>query len=134
MQPTNPIIFFDGHCNLCNGFVDFLINRDHAGVFFYSSLQGTTATKMLPHNLISQLETIVLLTPEGDLLTRSAAVLWILKRLPLGYRLIAGLGTFIPAKILDFLYRFISARRYSIFGKRSTCRLPTKEEQKFFLP
>lgn len=134
MLSTNPIIFFDGHCNLCNGFVDFLIKRDRTGVFFYASLQGNTAIDKLPHDLRSRLETIVLLTPNGELLTQSAAVLWILKRLSPGYQFIATLGSLVPEKILDFFYRLISKQRYSIWGKRSTCRLPSKEEQKFFLP
>ncbi len=37
------VVYFDGVCNLCNGFVDFLMRQDRAKVLRYASLQGETA-------------------------------------------------------------------------------------------
>ncbi|MEZ4743687.1 MAG: DCC1-like thiol-disulfide oxidoreductase family protein [Bdellovibrionota bacterium] len=37
------IIFFDGHCNLCNKTVDFLIKVDRKKVLRYAPISGKTA-------------------------------------------------------------------------------------------
>ncbi|WP_434478918.1 thiol-disulfide oxidoreductase DCC family protein [Gemmatimonas sp.] len=37
------LVFFDGACGLCNGFVDFLVARDPEGALRFASLQGQTA-------------------------------------------------------------------------------------------
>ena len=36
------IIYFDGACNLCNGFIDFLIQVDQSRSLIFAPLQGTT--------------------------------------------------------------------------------------------
>ena len=35
----HPILLFDGVCNLCNGAVQFIIERDEDGFFRFASLQ-----------------------------------------------------------------------------------------------
>lgn len=44
----HPVIFFDGVCGLCNGFVDFALARDRRGVFRFATLQGETAKTRIP--------------------------------------------------------------------------------------
>src|SRR5690606_36439761 len=47
VPPTNPILFFDGVCNLCNATIDFLVRRDRARTLRYAPLQGETAARLL---------------------------------------------------------------------------------------
>ena len=47
-SPTHqfsPVILFDGVCNLCNGFVQFVIARDPAARFRFAALQSATARR-----------------------------------------------------------------------------------------
>ena len=37
------LILFDGVCNLCNGFVQFVIQRDAAGRFRFAALQSAAS-------------------------------------------------------------------------------------------
>ncbi len=37
---TEPILFFDGECNLCNGAVQFVIRHDRVGRVHFSALQS----------------------------------------------------------------------------------------------
>ncbi|MCB0621580.1 MAG: DUF393 domain-containing protein, partial [Saprospiraceae bacterium] len=40
IPPDKAVLLFDGVCNLCNGFVQFLIQRDKKGKYLYASLQS----------------------------------------------------------------------------------------------
>jgi predicted DCC family thiol-disulfide oxidoreductase YuxK len=39
MTPTPATILFDGVCNLCNGFVQFVVRHDRPGRFRFASLR-----------------------------------------------------------------------------------------------
>lgn len=126
----NQIIFFDGVCNLCNGFVDFLLKFDRYQRFQVASLQGETAKKILPESYHKELSTVVLLN-QGKLYTKATAVLLVLSELGPAWKLIK-IFHYFPFK--DFVYGLIAKNRYRIFGKRVTCRLPTEAEKTRFLP
>ena len=40
MENNNPIILFDGVCNLCNGAVQFVIKNDENKQFRFAALQS----------------------------------------------------------------------------------------------
>jgi len=123
------VIFFDGVCNLCNAFVDFVIHRNSA--YRFSSLQGKTASQILPQKMIQDLPSVVL--QQGDqIFTESTAALKVLKSLG-GLWSLTSVFLLIPRFLRDPIYRFIARHRYSWFGKRDTCRLPTPEERSRFL-
>nr|WP_328243735.1 DCC1-like thiol-disulfide oxidoreductase family protein [Priestia megaterium] len=49
----HPIILFDGVCNLCNQWVQFVIKRDSRALFRFASLQSDTAGALLSHITMS---------------------------------------------------------------------------------
>lgn len=126
-MPEKSIILFDGVCNLCNGFVTFIIPRDRKNHFQFGSLQSPNLTELLrTHNYTtSELSTVILLE-DGKLYTRSAAVLRIARTLggiwSLAYPLI-----FLPSFIRDGLYDWVARNRYRIFGRKETCMIPRPE-------
>lgn len=127
-----PIMFFDGVCGLCSGFVDFAMKRDPEGRLKFAPLQGETAAAMLSSEQ-RNLDTVVLKTEDG-VFTRSSAVIrlfWILG----GFWSFAGaLIWLVPKPLRNFGYRFVAASRYRVFGKKESCRLPTSEEAGRVLP
>ncbi|MEM9297731.1 MAG: DUF393 domain-containing protein, partial [Bacteroidota bacterium] len=62
------IILFDGVCNLCNGAVNFVIDRDEKGQFRFAALQSEFAKEKLSGTTIDadKLDTIVLLQSDGS--------------------------------------------------------------------
>jgi predicted DCC family thiol-disulfide oxidoreductase YuxK len=127
------IMYFDGHCNLCNGAVDFLIRRDHQARLKFASLQGETARTRLPAEVVQNLGTMVL--AEGDkLYTESDAALRAAAQVGVGYSFLAHVLLWIPSFVRNPVYRFIARNRYRWFGRRDTCRLPSPEERQRFLP
>ena len=129
-----PIIFFDGVCNLCNGAVNFIIDRDKNRHFYYASLQSEQAKSVLKElgEEDTKLETIIYKDKDNRIHTKSSAVLKIAKNLNAGWPLLY-IFIVLPKFIRDAIYDFIASRRYSWFGKRDTCRLPDPELKERFL-
>lgn len=133
------IILFDGVCNLCNGFVNFVIDRDPDGVFRFAALQSEAGWQLVrDHGAVSSaggeaaLLQSVILIENGTLYRRSTAALRIARHLtppwPLLYAFIV-----VPKPIRNAVYDQIAARRYDWFGQRDQCRVPTPALKDRFL-
>ena len=124
---TKPVIFFDGLCNLCNGAVQFIIERDQKNTFHFASLQSEFAKAKLVNFDIdpTQLNSFILLENEA-IYQRSTAALRVTKKLkglwPLLYVFIV-----VPHFIRDGVYNYIAKNRYKWFGKKESCWLPNEE-------
>ncbi|WP_194975185.1 thiol-disulfide oxidoreductase DCC family protein [Aquiflexum lacus] len=133
VQEKFRIVLFDGVCNLCNSAVDFIINRDSKEVFKVGALQDDVTKKLLEDFKINSdyLDSLVFIYQES-VFYKSRAALEIARNLsglwPLMYIFII-----IPSFIRDPIYEWIARNRYKWFGKKETCRLPTKKEKKRFL-
>ncbi|HRP70694.1 MAG TPA: thiol-disulfide oxidoreductase DCC family protein [Turneriella sp.] len=126
---TNPIVFFDGVCNLCNASVDFLIQRDKRHLLRFAPLSGKTAAALLAQKTIP--DSIVLYI-DGQIFTRSTAALKLVRFLPWPWQILR-VGWLLPSFLRNALYDFIARHRYRWFGKKETCRLPTPAEKALFL-
>jgi predicted DCC family thiol-disulfide oxidoreductase YuxK len=133
MESEAPIVFFDGVCNLCNGAVNFLIDRDRAGRLRFAPLQGRTFEAVrLANPWLGEVDSLVLADAAG-VHVRSAAALGLLRYLGGPWRLLGGLGRLIPRPLRDWLYDRVARGRYRWFGRRDACRLPTPELRARFL-
>lgn len=132
MQGGHSIVLFDGHCNLCHGFVVFIIRRDPQGLFKFASLQSDPGRKLLADaGRVDSLDSVVLVEG-GRIFDRSTAGLRILRRLgwlwPLAYAFII-----VPRPVRDMVYNWIARNRYAWFGRTPQCLLPTPEISSRFL-
>ncbi len=130
------VVFFDGVCNLCNGYVDFLIQRDHARGLMFASLQsesGQVVTRAVPAAVVPDTYySVFLLDTDGQIYERSDAILKTLVSLGGMYRML-GVLWLVPRLLRDVVYRGVSRWRYRIFGTRQSCRLPTPQERAMFV-
>lgn len=122
------IVFFDGVCNLCNAFVDFLIARN--ADFAFAPLQGEAAKRTLPDRA-RNLKSVVLWS-QGQSWEKSDAALLILQQLGGPWWLMRVFWV-VPKFLRDLAYDVVAANRYRVFGRRETCRLPTPAERARFL-
>ncbi len=106
MDQNKPIIFFDGVCNLCNGFVNFLILIDKKQVLGFASLQGKIAKKYLPHQFYQDVSTVVLVDG-NSVYTKSTAVIRIFEKCGGVWNLVK-LFKIIPPKLRDNIYSWIA--------------------------
>jgi len=126
------IVFFDGVCNLCNKTVDNIIRHDFTSEIYFAPLQSQVALKTLSQFSINpeDLESIIFYEA-GVIHQQSTAALEICKYLT-GYKYLYFLKI-LPQSSRDFLYKIIARNRYKFFGRKNTCRIPTKEERERFL-
>ncbi|MBY0553549.1 DCC1-like thiol-disulfide oxidoreductase family protein [bacterium] len=125
------IIFFDGMCLLCNGFINYVFNNDKNRYFKYASLQSKSAAKMLSPVDLS-LDTVIYIE-DNQTYKQSTAVLRIMFHLGGIWSILSVIFAVIPTPIRDFFYKLVARSRYSIFGKSDICRLPSTEEKAYFL-
>ncbi|HEX8503974.1 MAG TPA: thiol-disulfide oxidoreductase DCC family protein [Hymenobacter sp.] len=136
-HPAPDTILFDGVCNLCNGFVQFVIRHDPAGRFRFAALQSEAGRALLaahslnPAAVAAEPESVLLLSA-GRLHSHSTAVLRIAQGLGGVWRL-AGAGWLLPRAWRDAAYRLVARHRYRWFGRRESCMLPTPELKARFL-
>ncbi len=127
------IILFDGECNLCNRSVQLIMRNDHKNKFRFASLQSEPGVEQMKKFQLplEHLSTFVLIEHE-HCYTRSTAALRIAKQLdglwPVLYILIV-----VPKFLRDMVYDFIAKHRYRLFGKSTTCMVPSPELKSKFL-
>ena len=129
---NQPVILFDGVCNLCSASVQFIIKRDPKSHFKFASLQSDAGIALLKkYNIPDELRSIVLIS-DGKVYNRSAAALNIAKKLsglwPILYTYII-----IPPFIRDSIYDWIADNRYKWFGKQNECMIPTANLKSRFI-
>jgi len=132
MKSNRKIVFFDGVCNLCNGFINFIFKYNNNETLQVASLQGETANKYLSTQEKEVLSTVIYYR-DGKKYTQSSAVLLVFKDMGLPFNLMT-IFIIIPKFIRDFIYQMIARNRYRLFGAKETCRLPTESERNRFLP
>ena len=127
------IVLFDGVCNLCNASVRFIINRDSGGRFKFASLQSVVGKQLQRETGIDPdaLSTIVLIR-QKRYYVRSDAILEIARNLD-GVWPVIYAAKIIPRFIRDGVYKLIARQRYSWFGKKDNCMVPTPDLKTRFL-
>jgi len=127
------VILFDGVCNLCNHSVQFIIRHDPVGQFKFAALQSPFGQGQLrkfgiPQDALNS----VILVKEGVAFQRSDAALEIARDFTGIWK---GLyyTNIIPRFFRDWIYDRISKNRYSLFGKRDECMIPTPELKARFI-
>ncbi len=116
-------VFYDGHCGLCHGTVRFVLAEDRRGAFRFAPLQGPTLAESIDEARRAALpDSIVVLCSDGRILTRSGAILFILRGLGGGWRAIASIGRLIPRVVRDSAYDAIArVRRRLVASPSDAC-------------
>ena len=129
----HPIILFDGLCNLCDGAVQFVVKHDDDKKFLFASLQSESGQQILKQfNLPLENFNSFVLLQNNNVYSRSTAALLVAKQLSGAIKLIY-FFIIVPAFIRDWVYNWISKRRYKWFGKKEACIVPTPELKARFL-
>ena len=128
-----PILLFDGHCNLCNAWVNFIVKRDSSSTIRFASLQSLAGKRLLEEHKINPnyIDSLVFFE-EDEVSLSSTAALRILAYLDGWERHLINL-IFLPRTLRDLVYRFVAKNRYKWFGRKEHCMIPTVELSKRFL-
>ena len=124
------IILFDGYCNLCSFWAQFIIKHDKKHIFKFIPLQLDQAKELLNDFSIQtelQPDSIVYLE-NARLYYKSTALLKIIKQLG-GFWSILYLCIVLPKFLRNWIYDIIAKYRYSWFGKRNNCYIPKMKNE-----
>jgi predicted DCC family thiol-disulfide oxidoreductase YuxK len=127
------IILFDGVCNLCNGWVRFVVRRDPKETFRFAAQQSPAGQAIIEDHIIGvgELSSVILIDGQA-FYAESDAVLQILARLGPPWSWIAFLRI-IPRRVRDACYRFVANHRYRWFGRTEVCQLPSADIRSRFI-
>lgn len=142
----NHLILYDGVCGLCNGFVHFVVARDHRNQFSFAPLQSEFAKKILEKTgeFPDSMDTILVLadfrqvdsqlanSQRAPALEKSTGVLFILSQLH-GIWPVLGLTRYLPRILRDAVYSLVATYRYKMFGKYDVCPVPPPEMRARFV-
>jgi predicted DCC family thiol-disulfide oxidoreductase YuxK len=126
------LVFYDGTCALCHGFVRFLVAEAPAEALRFAPLAGPTARAALPAVGLAP-DSIAVRTAEGRLLVAASAILHLLGRAGGIWRLLALPLRIVPGALRDRVYRAVAARRFR-FGRAEAASCPVPGAEGRFLP
>jgi predicted DCC family thiol-disulfide oxidoreductase YuxK len=120
------VILFDGVCVFCNTWVDLLLRLDTKKQFKFAALQSPKGRELLTSigRSADDISTVVLVknAATGEAYYKSKAVLKVVEQMGLPLFLASAVGSAIPPFIRDGVYDGVANNRYSLMGKRDTCR------------
>ncbi len=130
---NQPIVLFDGVCNLCNGSVQWLIAHDPLSKLRFASLQSDFGQNILKKNNLHTVDFNSFILVEGEKIWfKSDAALRVVGHLGGAWAWLRILQI-VPTFIRNFFYDIIAKNRYRWFGKQESCWLPTPELRARFL-
>jgi predicted DCC family thiol-disulfide oxidoreductase YuxK len=131
--PAAPVVFFDGVCNLCSAFVQFILANELSTTLRFASLQSPLAQQVLPGLGVdpANLDSVVFVV-EGVAYQKSDAALRVARWLKAPWRFGAAL-LWVPRVLRDLGYDLVASNRYRLWGKKDACWLPTPEFKARFL-
>jgi predicted DCC family thiol-disulfide oxidoreductase YuxK len=127
------IIFFDSDCLLCLWSVRFVLRHDKIGDIFFAGIQSNFARENLSYDQIDfENPASIIYSKQSQFFLKSDAVFEISKNFGFILRTVA-IFRIVPKPIRDWLYDWIAANRFRIFGKPTACYIPPESISHRFL-
>lgn len=130
---ANTLIVFDGICVLCNGFVQFVIQRDAENRFHFMTAQSKSGAALYERRgkISGDYETFFFIA-DGKIYEKLDAFMEVMARLGWPWRAVLIFKP-LPLTIKNWLYERIARNRYRLFGKRDACLTPSQAVKARFL-
>lgn len=124
------VIVIDGYCNICSKFYQFIVKYDINNKYKLSEFDSLFSKQ---NNLdLKKINSIVLVKKDKSILKNSKALKSIFYNIP-KLKPIYYILKITPEFISDFAYKIIANNRYSLFGKRESCSISSKKNNKFII-
>jgi len=126
------IILFDGICNLCNGTVLFLIKHDKKNNLHFAAQQSSAGSKIMQQYFVLNDGKSVVIIKDEKVYYKSEAIIEISKLL-FGWPRLFIVISILPNGFRNWFYDIIANNRYTIFGKKEHCSIPSKANEHKFI-
>jgi predicted DCC family thiol-disulfide oxidoreductase YuxK len=135
LRSGQKVVLFDGVCNFCTGWVNFLIRWDRSDNLRFARLQAPVGADIFQKHFpekssseASKLESVVFIENNRGY-AKSDAVIRIACQMPFPFPL-AGIFYIVPRFVRDSAYDYVGRNRYDWWGKNESCMVPTDERVK----
>ena len=127
------LLLFDGVCRFCSAWVKLVLLMDREGRIRFTPVQSPLGRELAERHGIDPDDPDTFLFFDGERgLDRSDAMAALFRRMPMPWRLLAGLRL-LPRPLRDGLYGLVARNRYRLLGRRETCLVPPPEVRARFL-
>jgi predicted DCC family thiol-disulfide oxidoreductase YuxK len=120
----HPVILYDGHCALCNGWVRWVLGHDPEGTFHFAPIGSGFAADLLRRCGLEEVvpDTIVVVAGRRAFVL-SDGPLEVLAGLPAPWSWLR-FGRLVPRWIRDRVYRVVARNRFRWTPRLSVCPPP----------
>ena len=133
-----PILLYDGTCGFCARSIQFVLRHESAdGQLRFARLEGPVGTELRTrHPELATIDSVLWYEPATAtsperLLWRSRSALRVASYLGGTWRLLASLGSLIPAPLRDAAYDWIARHRRQLAPE--ACLVPTPAQRRRFI-
>jgi predicted DCC family thiol-disulfide oxidoreductase YuxK len=127
------LLVFDGVCVLCSATAKFILERDHAKRFRFTTAQSPLGQALFRHyGLDAQTFETNLVLFEGRAHGKLDTVILAGQLLGGVWRAL-GLLRVLPRPLGDWLYDRVARNRYRLFGRTQACMMPPPEWRERFI-
>ncbi len=127
------LIVFDGVCNLCNGWVRFIIDRDPDRKFFFTPAQSSLGESLMRSVGIDVTDyDSNIYIENGVAFLKMDTVTKILWQMGALWPLVRAINI-APRPVRNWVYDRVGRNRYNIWGRTERCMVPSPEINSRFL-
>lgn len=123
------VLFFDGHCVLCQSSVKFILKFEKNEKLKFAPLSGKKAELFLKED---RPDSLIYFDGQNSYY-QADAIFKVLRHLKIWFYPLYLFLKVCPKGLVDFIYKKIAASRYNLFGRSSTCYFPRDAEKHRFL-
>ncbi|CCV04157.1 Putative thiol-disulphide oxidoreductase DCC (modular protein) [Mesorhizobium metallidurans STM 2683] len=124
-EANPPLIVFDGVCVLCSGFVRMVVRLDRKRRFRFATAQSPLGEALFRnYGLRTDSYETNLVLVDGAAFTRLESFVAVMAELGWPWRA-ARLLLLLPRGLRNWLYDRIAKNRYSLFGRKDSCDIPS---------
>jgi predicted DCC family thiol-disulfide oxidoreductase YuxK len=128
-----PLVLFDGVCNLCSGWVQFVLAREREPALHFAAMQSSAGQRVLRAlGLPLDAYESFLFIEDGAVHTKSRGFFRMLRHLRRPWPWL-GFARILPRPLADWGYDRIARNRYRLFGRRDRCMVPRADLADRFL-
>ena len=126
-SPDQPILLFDGVCNLCHGSVLFVLRHERRPELRFCALESAAGAQLLTrHGIGTDYRGSLVVIEAGRVFVKSDAALRVASYLKWPWSW-GRAAVILPRGLRDWAYDVIARNRYRWFGRHDACLLPTPE-------
>jgi predicted DCC family thiol-disulfide oxidoreductase YuxK len=137
-SPRHPVLLYDGLCGFCDHTVQFVLRHDRHGSISFAPLQGSFAAGVRArYRELDSVDSLVLVEYDVQsgaehVLVRSDAIIRLGEYVGGGWQFLK-IGKAVPRAARDYAYDLFARNRYRLFGRLTSCPIPSADVRARFL-